>query len=175
MKFCWVLEYRSEVSTEYRSMNTAAVATSRLGADLVCAEAALAMSEDAAAAAPPPAIVRELRNKYSMDAVSAPSKSKKKSTVGVVLDDGTLGLVTMVIPGGPSHRKIQKGDIICLLDGQVVTRDNFIPLLGGLCISAHFHSLQASLAERSLMKVHSQERTRWIRSFRSGSGVDRSR
>ena len=78
-----------------------------------------------------PPVVLTLRQREQERMAGSPKNSKKKSTVGVVLDDSVVGLVNMVIPGGPAHKKIRKGDIISDINGVIVTKENLIPLLAG--------------------------------------------
>ena len=110
-----------------------------------------------------PAVVLEMREKHARglgDGGGAGGPGKK-ATVGVILDESQLGLVAMVLPGGPAYKKLKKGvsvrvrghaagrhrqpccgqpdctsragagDVILSLDGTSVTSQNLIPLLGG--------------------------------------------
>jgi hypothetical protein len=83
----------------------------------------------------PDQVIQTLRQKHacveSDAAGDASVLTRKKATVGVVLDDSQLGLVSLVLPGGPAYKKIKKGDLIMSLDGTSVTKENLIPLLGG--------------------------------------------
>ena len=114
------------------------------------------------AAAGLPAAVLELREKHArrLSGGGGAGGPRKKATVGVILDDSQLGLVSMVLPGGPAHKKLKKGvrvrghaagrhrqlccgqsdrasrgwcagDVILSLDGTSVTPQNLVPLLGG--------------------------------------------
>jgi len=84
----------------------------------------------------PDQVIQTLRQKHACAESDAagdafPVPTRKKATVGVVLDDAQLGLVSMVLPGGPAYKRIKKGDLIMSLDGTSVTAENLIPLLGG--------------------------------------------
>ena len=59
----------------------------------------------------PLAAVLALRQKhaFSMGADSHAAGERKESTVGIILEDSQLGLVSMVLPGGPAYKKIKKG------------------------------------------------------------------
>lgn len=61
----------------------------------------------------PYAAVLALRQKHAC-AMGADSDAagghRKKSTVGIILEDSQLGLVSLVLPGGPAYKKIKKGE-----------------------------------------------------------------
>jgi hypothetical protein len=82
--------------------------------------AELAFEEARGAEMKPYAAVLALRQKHAcaMGADSdAAGGERKKSTVGIILEDSQLGLVSMVLPGGPAYKKIKKGQ-----GGHVVAR-----------------------------------------------------